>query len=385
MIDVIIPVFRGFAATRRSIGTALAARCSEPRQVIAIDDASPEPRISEWLEGLARRGEIQLLRHRENRGFVSSVNEAMRLHGDRDVVLLNSDTEVCDGWLDRLAACARRTDRVASLSPFSNNATICSYPLFARSNALAPGQAVAALDALFARENAGASVEIPTTVGFCMLIARRALDEVGLFDEEAFGAGYGEEVDFCMRASRAGYRHLLCADTFVYHEGEVSFGGSGGARRQHAQAIVDARYPAFQPTVHAFVQADPPRPFRRRVDIARLATSPRPRILHATAEANPWVERHVRSEAAAQAGHVESLFLQASDASGSSLRWLRAGEEFEATCDLAAKRADCLSLLGRIGVSEVHLHGSREPPPVLASLPAALGVAAVTTLHQHVA
>lgn len=383
MIDVIIPVFRGFAATRRAVGSALAASCREAREIVAIDDASPEPRISEWLEGLSRAGAVRLLRHEQNRGFVASVNEAMRLHGDRDVVLLNSDTEVCDGWLDRIAACARAADRVASVSPFSNNATICSYPLFARSNLLPAGARVAALDALFARENAGGSVEIPTTVGFCMFIARRALDEVGYFDEEAFGSGYGEEVDFCMRAARAGYRHLLCADTFVFHEGEVSFGDSGAERRTRAQAIVDSRYPEFQPRVREFVLADPPRPFRRRVDIARLAASPRPRVLHASAGGDPGMERHIRSIAAAQSDHFESLWLQVRDGMQASLRWLREGEEFEASCDLAARGGGCLSLLESIGVSETHLHRAAEAAGPLASFAARLGVPLVTTVHQR--
>ncbi|HEX4779362.1 MAG TPA: glycosyltransferase [Usitatibacter sp.] len=385
MIDVIIPVFRGFAATRRAVEAALHARCAQPREVIAIDDASPEPRISQWLEGLASRGALTLLRHPDNRGFVASVNEAMRLHGDRDVVLLNSDTQVSDGWLDRIAACAQGGGRVASISPFSNNATICSYPGFARSNPLPAGASAADLDALFARENAGASVEIPTTVGFCMFIARQALDDVGLFDEEAFGAGYGEEVDFCMRASRAGYKHLLCADTFVFHQGEVSFGGSGGERRIRAQAIVDARYPEFQPTVREFIQADPPRPFRRRVDIARLARSPRPRVLYAAAGNHPQIERHIRGLAAAQSAHVEALFLQVTDGAPALLRWLREGEAFEAACDLAGGRADCLALLGRLGVSQVEIHRSGELPEALASLAADLGVEAVTTIHQRAA
>ncbi|HST01844.1 MAG TPA: glycosyltransferase family 2 protein, partial [Usitatibacter sp.] len=203
-------------------------------EVIVIDDASPEPEISAWLEGLDSAGHITLLQHTANRGFVATVNEGMAMHPERDVLLLNSDTEVAAGWLDRLVACAAREPHVASVSPFSNNATICSYPLFARSNRMPEATSTAELDALFARENAHAAVEIPMTVGFCMLITRRALDEVGYFDEPAFGRGYGEEVDFCMRAARAGMRNLLCADAFVFHEGEVSFGGSGGALREKA-------------------------------------------------------------------------------------------------------------------------------------------------------
>ncbi len=273
MIDLIIPVYRGLAATRRCLASVLGARCETAYEVTVIDDASPDPEVARYAAELAAAGRIALRVHSGNLGFVASANEGMALHPGRDVLLLNSDTEVADGWLDRIAACARREPRVATVTPFSNNATICSYPRFVERNALPEGLATADLDRMFARENAGCAVEIPTGVGFCMFIARRALDELGAFDAEAFGRGYGEEVDFCMRASRAGFVHLLCADAFVYHEGEVSFGDSGAGRRLEAQALVDRRYPEFQPTVRDFIARDPAAPFRRRVDDARLRAS----------------------------------------------------------------------------------------------------------------
>ncbi|MFZ3323483.1 MAG: glycosyltransferase [Usitatibacter sp.] len=269
MIDVIIPVFRGLAATRRCVESVLHARCDTPHELIVIDDRSPEPEISAWLQGFANARRFRLVRHERNVGFVASVNEGMGMHRSRDVLLLNSDTEVADGWLDRIAACAHRDERTGTVTPFSNNATICSYPVFCQNNALPEGQTTASLDRLFARENAGASVEIPTAVGFCMYISRRLLDAIGPFDAEAFGQGYGEEVDFCMKARRAGFRNLLCADTFVFHEGEVSFGSSGMDRRAKAQAIVDSRYPEFQPTLAEFLRDDPVKPCRVRVDEAR--------------------------------------------------------------------------------------------------------------------
>ncbi len=235
-----------------------------PHEVVVVDDASPEPELSAWLREAAAGGGFTLRVHERNAGFVASVNEGMRLHPDRDVLLLNSDTEVAGDWLDRIAGCAARDPKAGTVTPFSNNATICSFPRFAQSNPLPEGTSAARLDAAFARANAGQAVEIPTAVGFCMFISRRCLDEVGLFDEEAFGRGYGEEVDFCMRASRAGWRHWLAADTFVFHEGEVSFGGGAQEIRNRAQAIIDERYPEFQPCVRQFIAADPPREFRER-------------------------------------------------------------------------------------------------------------------------
>lgn len=271
MIDVIVPAFRGLEETRRCIESVLASRGRAPFALTVIDDASPEPALSDWLAGQAAAGRFRLVTHRDNRGFVASVNEGMALSPDRDVVLLNSDTEVAAGWLDRIAACAARHARAGTVTPFSNNATICSYPDPARGGPLAPGTDVAGLDRAFAEANAGAAVDIPTAVGFCMFIRRACLAQIGPFDEAAFGKGYGEEVDFCLRAARAGWRNLLCGDVFVYHAGEVSFGGGSQDMKERAQRIVDERYPEFMPSVREWFARDPAGPLRQRVAV-RLAS-----------------------------------------------------------------------------------------------------------------
>jgi GT2 family glycosyltransferase len=278
-IDIVIPVYKGEAETRACLESVLAASIAAPHEVVVIDDASPEPAISAWLREVAASRRITLVAHAENRGFVASVNEGMRLHADRDVVLLNSDTEVAAGWLDRIAAHAARDPRVGTVTPFSNNATICSYPRTLERNDLPAGETTASLDAAFASANAGLSAEIPTAVGFCMFITRECLDRVGLFDEARYGAGYGEEVDFCMRAARAGFRHVIAADVFVRHAGEVSFGDSGVERRGRAQAIVDELYPEFQPRVRDFIARDPLADLRRRADRARAPRSPLARLM----------------------------------------------------------------------------------------------------------
>jgi GT2 family glycosyltransferase len=100
---------------------------------------------------------------------------------------------------------------------------------------------VAELDAVFAQINAGKSIDLPTAVGFCMYIRRACLDAVGLFDAERFGRGYGEENDFSRRATRAGWRNVLCADVFVFHAGGVSFRTSANIDGRFAEAAACTR------------------------------------------------------------------------------------------------------------------------------------------------
>ena len=266
-IDIIIPVYRGYELTRRCIGSVLAGRLRSESHVVLIDDASPEAAIRAYLDEIGADERVTLIRNTRNLGFVASVNRGMQVHPDRDVVLLNSDTEVANDWLDRLRDCVYSEDHIATATPFSNNATICSYPLFCRDNPMPHGLDVAALDRVFRDTNRGRRVELPTAVGSCMFIRRPALDAAGLFDEAAFGRGYGEEADFCCRASALGWRHMLCADTFVFHAGGASFGPDKLALSEAAQAVIRARHPDYQQKVDRHLMLDPAADLRRAVEL----------------------------------------------------------------------------------------------------------------------
>ncbi len=283
IVDVVIPVYRGLRHTRRCIESVLESPQVTLLEVVAVDDATPEPAIAAYLDELAAAGRVTVIRNDENLGFVRSVNRAMSLHPDRDVVLLNSDTEVANDWLDRLHASAYRQSDVGTVTPFSNNATICSYPFDGWTGGVPGGLGLAALDRMFAAANAGGTVNLPTAVGFCMLIRRDCLAALGLFDADRFGRGYGEENDFCMRAGRAGWRHVLAADVFVFHEGSVSFAEERGALLSAATDALLAVHPDYLERVRDFIIADPARELRSAVDGERVA--------HDVAEA-----RHVLAE-----------------------------------------------------------------------------------------
>lgn len=271
MIDVIVPVYRGHEQTRRCLDSVLANCDVRAVEVVVVDDASPEPALAEYLDALSRSGSITLLKNETNRGFVESVNRGMSLHRDRDVVLLNSDTEVAAGWLERLAACAYREPDIGTVTPFSNNATICSYPFDGWAGGVPGTLGLSRLDRLIATTNAGRHIELPTAVGFCMYIRRASLDAVGDFDVERFGRGYGEENDFSLRARAAGWRSVLAADVFVFHQGSVSFGTERtGLQRAGLQRLLEA-HPRYLDALGDFSRRDPVACVRRAIDDARYA------------------------------------------------------------------------------------------------------------------
>lgn len=301
-VDIIIPVYRGIEDTKRCISSVLNATCTTPWRLIVINDCSPEPELKTWLCELdAHEPSITLLENPENLGFVATVNRGMALHKEHDVLLLNSDTEVAHDWLDRIQRAAYSEPQVASVTPFSNNATICSYPRFCEDNPLPDGYSTSDLDALFSRCLNGQTVQIPTAVGFCMYIRRQCLDEVGYFDVTRFGKGYGEENDFCMRATAAGWKHLQTLDTFVRHAGGISFGDSAKLRQESALQTMKQLHSEYESLVHAHILKDPAKSARLSIDMARRSWSDstahsctNPYVLHIAPANGGGVDRYVR-------------------------------------------------------------------------------------------
>ncbi len=382
VVDIIIPAYRGLAQTQRCIASVLGDPHRPAGRVIVVDDRSPEPKLSAWLDALAAGGRIVLVRNRRNQGFVASVNIGIETAGSNDVVLLNSDTEVPPGWLARLAGHAYTSPRVASVSPFSNNATICGYPAV-EGGPPAFGLGVAELDAACLAANAGRSVELPTTVGFCMYIRRAALADVGLFDVDTFGRGYGEENDFCLRASARGWQHLLACDTFVYHEGSVSFGAAASAAAEHGTAVLRKRYPHYARLVAQHVKADPAGPFRFAITTELFRRSNKPAILMMTHDLGGGVRRHIMELVKQTAEEANCLLLE-STARGATLSIpaLPGHPELALPAD---RVGDLILVLQSARVTRAHIHHLMSMDLDARSLLHRLGVPFDVTVHDYFA
>ena len=263
--DIVIPVYRGRAETLACIKSVIESVGQSPQEIVVVDDCTPDPALAEDLAQLEAAGLITRLVNPVNLGFVASANAGMALHAQRDVVLLNSDTLVPRGWLDRLRRAAYVEPDIGTVTPFSNRATICSFPAMPDDSDLPAGWTAQALDDAFARHNAGLVVDIPTAVGFCMYIKRAVIRDTGFFDEITWGRGYGEENDYCMRSTACGWRHVQACDIFVEHHGSVSFSAEKTALIDAHLAILHRLYPDYSRRVAQHLRADPAAPARRRV------------------------------------------------------------------------------------------------------------------------
>ncbi|KCZ85712.1 hypothetical protein HAD_08505 [Hyphomonas adhaerens MHS-3] len=381
-VDIIVPVYRGLETTRACIESVYASDPGVPYELIIIDDCSPEPDVSAYVASLAGRPHTTVLKNEQNKGFVGTVNRGMSLNPGHDVVLLNSDTEVANDWLRRMVEAAYSAPKISSVTPFSNNATICSYPRYCDENTLPEGLSLAELDKLFAEANPAGTVDIPTAVGFCMFITRDSLDALGLFDEDAFGKGYGEENDFCLRGAHHGWRHLLAADTFVFHKGGVSFAETALKQQEKASVVIRDRWPSYFNDVAQHVSKDPERPFRIAATAMRYKRDTRPVVLAVTHPYGGGVERQIDDVKELCAPYA--LFLTLRPAADGMVR-LESDtlDGVEAEYHLELERGDLIRQLKDFGVERVHIHHSMGYSDALHDLVRELGVPFDFTVHDY--
>jgi len=384
-VDVIIPVYDGFDETKACIESVLGGVNHHPWHTVVINDASPNPKLTAYLRELAGKNLIELHENKKNLGFVATVNKGMGLHPDRDVILQNSDTLVANNWIDRLIQWAYHDDQVASVTPFSTNAEICSFPTLCKSNALVSGFSVSQTDQLFSGLNSRAEITLPTGVGFSMYIRRDALNDVGYFDEDAFGRGYGEENDWCQRAIAKGYRHLLATNVFVFHEGGVSFSDQKKARVENALQVLDKRYPSYHREVHEHIRSNPAHAIRQKIQLDMLLQNGKRKLLYVTHHMGGGIQTHIEEMQSFFRGQRDILVLRPSTLEGKEVElWYPFdGYDFSLHFSLTDDWSFLLTVLRSLSFDRVHFHHLMRVPEKIWSLSQILNLEYDVTLHDY--
>lgn len=294
---VIVPIYLGLEETRACIQSVL--RSVPPgTPLVLVNDSTPDLSLGEFCRSTAQENsQVTLIENDNNLGFPGSVNRGLLEFGRQmDCVVLNSDTVVPLGWLERLLYWAAARPNVASVTPFTNSGTIMSYPIANFDNVCSEEEA-ADYDHLFRAVGRIVEevdvVELPTAVGFCMLMTNRAIQEVGLLGEE-WGRGYAEEVDWSIRAKDRGFRHVAATDLYILHRGSVSFGTElRNELSERNNRVLRSRYPEYLPGVRAFINLDPLCPAKLRADRMRFGSEKDNILLHLSGGSGGGTDKYI--------------------------------------------------------------------------------------------
>ncbi len=269
VVDIVVPVYNAVDSLNECLDSVLRHTDLKFNNLTIIDDNSSDARVKDLLKQISQNDKkINVLYNHDNVGFVKTVNKGMQMSNTNDVIILNSDTIVTRGWVEKLQRAAYSRNDVATATPFSNNATICSIPRFLENNSVPSPFDIQSFGEFIEDIALMYYPEIPTGVGFCMYIKRHALQDIGFFDETRFGKGYGEENDFCMKALKRGYKHVLDDATFIYHKGGESFTLHEKLNsEQQAVSLLDTIHPEYLPMIYRFLKENPLKPIHNYINL----------------------------------------------------------------------------------------------------------------------
>src|SRR5262249_11264570 len=161
-----------YDATKLCLETLLNELESSRHRAILVDDATPDPQIAKYLAELENQSCVEVLANPCNLGFPGSVNRALGYARQGDIIILNSDTIVPQGFINRLAAAARSSADIGTVTPLSNNGELMSFPIPNTANPLGSREDVQRIDTIAAQFNSGKIIDIPSGVGFCLYVTR---------------------------------------------------------------------------------------------------------------------------------------------------------------------------------------------------------------------
>jgi len=190
-----------------------------PREIIVVDNGSRDGSGSEVKKAFPF---VHLIENEKNLGFAKAANQGFQKASGRYVLLLNPDTQVKHGAIERLVSFmdAHLEAGVAGVQLFnadgSKQNSIANFP-----SLVTELLNKSLLRWLFPEKFPGKGrdysepIEVDSVIGACMMVRRDALDQVGLLDEDYFL--FLEETDWCYRMKKAGWKIYHVPQAEVYH------------------------------------------------------------------------------------------------------------------------------------------------------------------------
>jgi GT2 family glycosyltransferase len=215
LTSIVIATFNKLEYTQQCIESIRKYTELGSYELIIVDNHSTDKTV-DWLH---QQDDILVIYNDQNLGFPKACNQGIEISKGNNILLLNNDTIVTENWLSNLIVGLYSSPDIGAVGAVTNN---CSYlqTIPASYSTMEDMQ-------FFAKQinhsNPLVWEERLKLIGFCMLIKKSILDQVGLLDER-FTPGNYEDDDYSLRIRLSGYKLLLCKNTFIHHFGSVSFG-----------------------------------------------------------------------------------------------------------------------------------------------------------------
>ena len=188
-------------------------------ELVLVDNASADGSAAYFEALRAQYDHVTLCINQQNKGYAGGNNDGMRVAKGAYIVLLNNDTLVPSGWLDRLLGLLKSNENVGLVGPVTNSAGNEQRIEITGLNESNFEQRIAP----YLERQRAQWFTTERLSFYCVGMKRAVMERVGFLDER-FGLGMFEDDDYCIRVRNAGYALAVIEDCYVYHKGSVSFG-----------------------------------------------------------------------------------------------------------------------------------------------------------------
>ena len=253
-VDIVVCVHNALDHVEQCLASVL-TRTTVGFRLIIVNDGSDETTTTR-LRALANdKPEMEVIETNGPLGYTRAANVGLRASSAPLAVLLNSDTIVPRLWLEGMLECMNSDHRLGIVGPLSNAASWQSVPEHSDAdgwvvNELPNGYTVDEFSEMVYLASERRFPHVDFLNGFCLMIRRTVIEQIGYLDEETFPRGYGEENDYCLRTLDAGFELAIADHCYVYHAKSKSFGaaardvlaqaGGEALERKHGAARIDA-------------------------------------------------------------------------------------------------------------------------------------------------
>ena len=230
LIDLIIPVYNSLDELKSCVTSIKKYTDMNKVRVVFVNDASNFKTTDYLRKCFVTSKNVLLVENHNNLGYTYSINRGLKLAKSKNIVTLNSDTVVTENWLEKLILVIESDVNIGIVGPLSNAATWQSIPKLKDDNndfvvnKLPKNHTVDSMQELLNNYSLNLFSSVELLNGFCMMIKREVLEKIGYMDEVSFPFGYGEEIDYCIRAKQAGFKLVVADDVYIYHSKSKSFG-----------------------------------------------------------------------------------------------------------------------------------------------------------------
>jgi GT2 family glycosyltransferase len=215
-ISVIIPVYNALDYVKKLLDSLLKNFDFNTGEIIIINDCSNNV-TSAYLEGFAREHyNFKLLKNHDNSGFAKSCNRGLKEAKNDILVLLNSDTEIPQGFNRKIIDCFNSDSKIGIAFAIGSGNHKHQIPAL-------KGHTIQQMQDLLDKRHKAEYPIVLDAEGFCFCIRKEVVKQQGYLDE-VYNKGYFEETDFAMCAIKNGWKSVLIDNLYVGHIGNMSFG-----------------------------------------------------------------------------------------------------------------------------------------------------------------